>query len=376
MEKKINKGTKTLTVLIVPLDWGLGHITRCIPLIKEFKEQGCQMILAGDDTVLALFREEFPGVEMLSVFGYNVRYNKSGRTFFLNLVFQLPKILSAIRREHKWLKIVVEKYKPDIVISDNRLGLYHPNIISIYMTHQLNIKTGYRFFDKIASKIHRHFIKKYDECWVPDFKENGLAGELSHPERLSPNVSYIGAISRFNKLHLNDKIYKLLICISGPEPQRTIFENILLDQLKNFNQKTLLVRGIVNNREKIFHQNENVEIVNHLRAEELNMVFEQAEIILCRSGYTSVMDLIAIGKKAILIPTSGQTEQEYLARYLSSKKNFFSVEQDHFVLSNTLLEVGDFPFVVVARDMTLYKKTIAALLLAVSSGEYRKKLSM
>ncbi|MEO6188860.1 MAG: glycosyltransferase [Ginsengibacter sp.] len=375
-EKKINKGSETLTVLIAPLDWGLGHATRCIPIIKEFKGHGCKVLLAGNETLLSLFKKEFPEIEILPLFGYNIKYSKHSSRLFLNLFFQLPKLWNTIIREHRWLKKIVRMYQPDIVVSDNRLGMYHANIVSIYMTHQLTIKTGYGFMDIVASFIHNRFIKKYDECWVPDFEVNGLAGELSHPANIPPNVVYIGAISRFNKLHLSGKIYKILICLSGPEPQRTILETILLGQLENFNGKVLMVRGILNECEFISLNKEDVEIVNHLPAAELNAAFQQAEIIICRSGYTTIMDLVKIEKQAILIPTPGQPEQEYLAYHLLGKKNFFSIDQQHFNLYTTLQEAEKFSPVNGDRDMDLYKITIAKFLNSVRSGKYGKKFAL
>jgi len=218
-------------------------------------------------------------------------------------------------------------------------------IPSVYITHQLLIKTGNIFLEKIVQKIHYHFIKKYNYCWVPDCKENGLAGELSHQENMTSNIVYVGSLSRFELLKDIPKVYDVLISISGPEPQRTVFEKIILDQLNNFNKKILIVRGLPNENKNLKLDNESIKIVNHLPANELNKAFQQSEIIICRSGYTTIMDLAKLNKNAVLVPTPGQTEQEYLSKYLMKKNFFYSVEQNKFSLNAVYRDASVFQFI-------------------------------
>jgi predicted glycosyltransferase len=217
--------------------------------------------------------------------------------------------------------------------------------------------------DKLAKCIHNQFIIIYVQCWIPDFKGTGLAGKLSHPKKIPRNAVYIGALSRFEKLAVQDNVYDLLISLSGPEPQRTIFENIILRELEHFEKKVLVVRGLPTESQKIHFENSSVTFANHLSATDLNLAFQQSEMIICRSGYTTIMDLVKIEKKAILVPTPGQREQEYLASYLMEKKNFLSVQQKKFKLKEALSSAAGFPFVNRSDNMDTFKRIITDLIL-------------
>jgi uncharacterized protein (TIGR00661 family) len=356
--KKINKASLKARVLIAPLEWGLGHATRCIPIISQLLSQKCEIFIAAERATYYLLKDEFPTVNFLLLKGYRIKLSKLKGLLFWKIAGQLPKIIFAIYKENKWLKKSINQYKIDAVISDNRFGLYNQAVPCIYLTHQLLIKTGNIISDRIAQRIHYFFINKYQQCWVPDFEKDNLAGKLSHPFIVPENVKYIGAFSRLTKIEEIKKTYDLLILLSGPEPQRTIFEKILLNNLKTYNGKVLFVRGLPGNDELIQSENSLVEIVNHLPGEKLGKALQQAEIVICRSGYTTIMDLVKLNKKAILIPTPGQTEQEYLAQSLMKKKVFFSVEQKTFDLNKVLRKVRGFNFAPPVFDMEQYKTII------------------
>lgn len=343
---------------MAPLEWGLGHATRCIPIIKELINNNCEVYIAAEGATFSLLKREFPGVTFLSFMGYRMKYSRKKYLLPLKILAQFPKIIYTIYKEHQWLKKMVKEYKLDAVISDNRFGMYNSNISSIYITHQLLIKTGNAFTEKIARRIHYFFINKYHECWVPDFEVNGLAGELSHSKKLFKKIKYIGALSRL-ELNAAEKKYELLISISGPEPQRTIFEKQVLNDLESFMGTVLFIRGLPDNNEEIKFENDLVEIKNHLSAREFNEAILQSDMIISRCGYTTVMDLVKLKKKAILIPTPGQTEQEYLAKYLMEKKLFYTDSQQNFNLHTSLEEAKTFPFIIPAYNMEEYKKVIA-----------------
>jgi uncharacterized protein (TIGR00661 family) len=327
---KINKNSETPKILIAPLDWGLGHATRCIPIINELISQNCEVIIAAGGSSFSLLKKEFPALVFVRIKGYNIKYSRNKRWMPLKLLFQSPKIIFLILKENRQLKKIRRDYKIDAVVSDNRFGMYHKSLPSIYITHQLLIKTGNSFTEKVLLKLHYYFIKKYSNCWVPDSKEKGLAGNLSHPINLPANTIYIGPLSRFKKKDNISIVYDILISISGPEPQRSVFEKIMLEQIKKTSKKILFVRGLPDENKGLINPSKNIKIANHFTAEELNMAFQQSEIVICRSGYTTIMDLIKINKRAVLIPTLGQTEQEYLANYLKEKKYFYSVDQNNF----------------------------------------------
>ena len=356
-EKKFNNTSLNKTVLISPLDWGLGHATRCIPIINQLISQACIIIIAAGGDGYFLLKKEFPSLLILRTYSFKVKYSRRKRFLPFVMLLQIPQIFFSIMKDHLFLKKVIKKYNIDSVIADNRFGMYNKKIISIYITHQLLIKTGNIFTEKILQKINYYFIKKFDKCWIPDYKEKGLAGSLSHQNNNTLNVLYIGPLSRFEKSNTSE-IYDLLISLSGPEPQRTIFENKILLQLKDSDKPILIARGLPGEQKELFHSNENIKIINHLSSQELNMAFLQAKIIICRSGYTTIMDLIKLSKHAILVPTSGQTEQEYLAEYLMEKKYFYSVAQDQFFITQAINNFKNFLFNNDVFEMNGYKKAV------------------
>ena len=360
--ENINIGAKKKRVLVAPLDWGLGHATRCIPVIYALTNLNFEVIIAADGPTKNLLEKEFKNVVFTQIKGYNIRYSTNKFWLPLKLLLQFPKLLWVVFKENFWLDKTIAEYKIDAVISDNRLGLYSSKVPCIYITHQLQIKTGNSFTEWLAQKIHYFFINKYSACWVPDTAaENNLAGELSHPKKLPETpVKYLGPLSRFEKTTVEKK-YDLLILLSGPEPQRTILENLLLQELKSFSGKVAMVKGLPKNsaEEEFIYDDENkITVANHLSATALNKAIQQSDIVICRSGYTSVMDLIKLQQKAILVATPGQTEQEYLAAYLMERKMFLSVPQSNFSLPTALQKACSFSFTNTFIYQAEYKKIL------------------
>lgn len=349
-------------VLIVPLDWGLGHATRDIPLIHELLNAGCEVVIAAEGKHAALLSREFPALTILPLPGYRITYSQKGLFFGLKILRQAPKIWNAVRREQAWLRKTVAEHGIHGVISDNRFGLWHASIPCVFISHQLLIKTPFGgFTERLLQRLNYRFINRYSACWVPDFaSEPNLSGELAHPAVLPANTSYLGCLSRFEQQEGVAQQYDLLALISGPEPQRANLEELLLAQIRQMpGIKALIVSG----RPDEASQREispGVLQVSHLSARELNEAMLASGMVLCRSGYTTLMDLAKLDKKAILIPTPGQSEQEYLGKYLMRKGYFYSVPQSRFNLSETLNAARDFPFTPFrhGQDMEAYKKIV------------------
>ena len=311
-------------ILVAPLDWGIGHATRCIPIINALIENNYDVILAADGRPMHLLSTEFPNLEMIRYSGYNIRYTKY-LPMTISILLQIPKLLWNIRKEHASLAEIINDYKIDGVISDNRFGAYSTKVPSVYITHQLNIQSKY--FPKIIRALNYSFIDRYDVCWIIDDKKNNLAGDLSTPDLLPKNTYYIGAQSRFNKKDVT-KQYDFLAIISGPEPQRTIFEKGLVKALKNRHEKTLIILG--KPESELTFNIGNITIKSHLKYKELNKVILESDLIICRPGYSTIMDLAKLNKSAFFIPTPGQTEQEYLANYFSLSKKCYTQKQSEF----------------------------------------------
>lgn len=336
-----------LRILVAPLDWGLGHATRCIPLVRELLAQGAGVWLAGEGAQQRLLEAEFPGLPFLSLPGYRVTYAQTAGGLLWKMLGQIPRIQRMIRFENSWLKEKGEELQLDAVISDNRYGLYHERIPSVFITHQLQIKSpAGKWTERILQKRNYDHINRFQACWVPDSEgPDNLGGELSHPPR-KPRVplAYTGPLSRFTKRNAAaPQKDRLLILLSGPEPQRSLLEEKVLRDIAHYNGHATIVRGLPGSPVMI-PSTSMIRIYNHLPAAELQNEMEQAEFVLCRSGYSSVMDLAALQKKSILVPTPGQTEQQYLGNYLAQKGFAPCLLQKDFTVANAIRLAADFPY--------------------------------
>lgn len=348
-------------ILVVPLDWGLGHATRDIPLIREILNAGCEVVIAAEGKHAALLQQEFPELTMLALPGYRIQYAQKGWFFGFKIMQQIPKILKAIKHEQKWLQQVVAEHHIDAVISDNRFGLYHSKIPTVIISHQLLIKTPFGgIAEKILQDINYRYIRKYSACWIPDYAgTNNLSGILAHPKVLPPNTTYIGCLSRFVNRPNVPQQYDLLVLISGPEPQRSNLEKMVLEQVKSLPGSALIVSGKPGTPEKQ-QITPRIQQVNHMNATELNEAMLASGMVLSRSGYTTLMDLVKLNKKAILIPTPGQSEQVYLGKFLMEKGFFYNIPQEKFNLQEALTAAAAFPFKSFEHeeDMEQYKQVV------------------
>ncbi|RTY70537.1 glycosyltransferase [Flavobacterium sp. LB2P53] len=326
------------TILIAPLNWGLGHATRCIPIIKALLENNYIPIIASDGIALALLKKEFPTVQTLELPSYQIEYAKNGAHFKWKLLKNSPKMLEAIWEEKKIIKKWISKYRIDGIISDNRLGVFSKKIPSVFITHQLNVMTGNTTW--ITSKIHQHIIKKYTECWVPDLAGSiNLTGKMGHVDDPNLKIRYIGPLSRLQK-KLVPKKYDLMIILSGPEPQRGLLEDSLKKEIARYRGNVVFIEGKIET-EQIVTQINPVTYYNYMNSSQLEQAFNESEMVLCRSGYTTIMDLAQLRKKAFFIPTPGQYEQEYLARKLKKEGLVPYANQDDFKIEN-LSEVASY----------------------------------
>jgi UDP:flavonoid glycosyltransferase YjiC (YdhE family) len=347
-----NSKARNPRVLVAPLDWGLGHATRCIPIIKELINQKCEVIIAAVGAQKAVLQGEFPFLTFVKLPGYNIIYDKNRALTILRLLGAIPKILIRIKQEKAWLRQFLESEKPDLVISDNRYGLALPGVFCVFVTHQLRISTSFgRLADALLQRINYRLIGQFSRCWVPDIETgDGLAGTLSHPARLPfTPTRYIGLLSRFGKFSQQQRVEssaadgpELLILLSGPEPQRSLLEASIISQANGntgtiMNKGTIvLVRGLPAGGPKLAQIPPAMTVFDHLPADELEQLMSKVRLIVARSGYSTVMDLARLGKRALLIPTPGQPEQEYLGPFLAGKGRAVCVRQSAFSLQEAL----------------------------------------
>jgi len=352
---------KQPSICISPLDWGLGHATRCITLIKAFEKLGYQVFVATEGYHEVILREALPNAHFLHLRGYRIRYAKWGFNLPIVLLFQVPKIIYSIIYENNWLKKAQAQYQFDIIISDNRFGFYHKQVPSVFITHQLNLQMHFAWATRLFQKIQYAWLKKYTACWIPDIEgANNLSGILANPKH-KPSIPlwYMGCLSRLidtpidstsdnsTAVHsaTNNKNVFLGI-VSGPETQRTLLENLLWKAGNKLNIPFVVIAGTPSKEapNKIMAENKNATLYAHLAAPALVREIKRAEYIICRGGYTTLMELIPFEKKLIFIPTPGQTEQLYLGKLWEEKNWALCYAQENFKLNFALEEAKSFHF--------------------------------
>ena len=338
-----------MKILICPLDWGLGHAARDVAIIQGLQDAGHEVILAGDGGTLELLRSEFPKLENIR-FPSLVRIRYSSHIpAWLKITLLSPLLLYEVFTEHFRLGTIIRQLQPDIVISDNRYGLWNRKVRSILVSHQLSIRLPQfaRFLEYPVYHVLRMFIGKFDQCWIPDFpEENNLSGNLSHHYPLPGNAVFIGVISRFSGSYQASEARdvtppELLILLSGPEPQRSILQKIVLKQVLSLKTRCVILQGLPGKSRRT-DLSPTVTMYNHLPSAELKHLLLSAGCVICRAGYTGIMDLAIMQKKALIIPTPGQTEQEYLAEYLSDRAIFLTCKQDDLDIESALEDLNAF----------------------------------
>jgi len=353
--------------LICPMDWGIGHATRCVPVIEKLKDLGFELIIAASGRPMEFLKKEYPWIPVVSFPGIKIRY-PGDNWFTIKVLLLAPKLMIATWREHQALKKIVLQTNASVVISDNRYGCWLPSIPSVFITHELEIQvpSGNPIIKRIINRINRKLINRFTECWVPDFEpHHGLAGYLSHPSILPERIHYIGILSRFSTStdilpEISVQSYDLLVMLSGPEPQRTLIEEKILMQLMSINIQVALVRGITESDEA-YVLDGRIHMFSHLETSKLKALIAASDLVIARSGYSTIMDIVTLGKRAIFIPTPGQSEQEYLAHYLMDKKIYFAISQENFDLFYAIEMSKNFPGMVLRNDYEVLSERINAL---------------
>jgi len=322
-------------IIISPLNWGFGHAGRMIPLALELRKRGHEILFCADRAVIPMLTRELPGISIKETEGLHIRYFRK-LPLWIGLLLQLPHIIAVSVREHRELKRLAAMYKPDIIVSDNRFGFYSNDIFSVYVTHQIRIPfpSPFRFMEPLGVWLHRKIIGRFDLCLIPDFPGNlNLSGRLSHGVRLPQNTAWTGPLSRFNapapasatttSVFTAPGPYFCLI-LSGPEPQRSILKEkitaaatgIHLAILEGTGEHNTIVRG------------EKVTVVSNPDTALMKDIIAGSSAVISRSGYTTLMELVSLHKGAVIIPTPGQPEQEYLGGYFNRKWGFVTMKQD------------------------------------------------
>lgn len=326
-----------MKILVAPLNWGLGHASRCVPLIHRLLDEGHEVVIGGDGMSFTLLRKHFPKLRYVYLAPLDLHYSRSGNQTWAMLK-AIPQLLLWRNKDRLMLKAILQEEHFDQVISDNRPGLYNKQVECIYITHQLRVKLTktWRWAEATASRIHARMYTRFNKVWIPDYEDinHSLAGELSHPSNLrlsrkKTEFQYIGPLSRLHSpiTHKPSPInYEVVAVLSGLEPQRTLLEQELIERYSGKEERVLIVQGLVNHPNTRIKRG-NLTIVPSMADAELVPALLNARHIIARSGYSTIMDLEALGLLSVgnnkplpvhieLIPTPGQPEQEYLAVWL------------------------------------------------------------
>ena len=351
-----------MCVLVTPLDWGLGHATRCIPVVRELMLQGCDVLLAGSGDALTLLQQEFPSLRTFTLPGYQPRYPHHGSMVW-TMALQLPRFMRVIAGEHRAITRIVAQEKVRAIISDNRYGCWSPEVPSIFLTHQSNILMPRRFgwLQHGVRRMNNRMINHFHQCWIPDVPgERSLAGALAgfRDPGITIKKEYVGWLSRFTGATHTKEKYDVVAVLSGPEPQRTALEDVLVPQLRRSALRYRVVRGLPSSSTP----QPDDRMVDFLPSEALQQELEAASLVVARSGFSTVMDMQALGKKVVFIPTPGQTEQEYLAKRLMEQGISFFMTQRAFDLSTALDESRRYSGFTPMPANTLLRKAVSALL--------------
>ncbi len=327
--------------LIAPLDWGLGHATRCIPIARALLRRGQDVLIAASGAPAVLLRKELPHLRIVPIVNYDMRYGASVPALYARFPVMLLRVAVRAERERRETANLVAEHGIDTVISDNRFGCHSSGAYSVYLTHQMRIRMppGFGWLEGALASAHRRIIDKYDMLWVPDVPgEGNLTGTLTAPELLPDTHRFVGPLSRFGgapEVRARETPLDLLVMISGPEPQRSLFERTIRRELATFDGRAVVLLGkpgIIRDREV----DGGVTYLSHVSGERTRALLLSAKALVCRAGYTSIMELVTLRRTAILVPTPGQTEQEYLARRLADQGRCVACDQRGFRLEPAL----------------------------------------
>lgn len=320
-----------MRILVSPLDWGLGHAARMIPVIAYLIARKQEVFISSYGESHEFLKKEFPALQHIHHPGISVTYPVDGK-MTSHLLKQLPSLIFQLRREKTYTSKLVERIRPDLILSDNRYGVYSPDVYSIFITHQTKIKTPN--FNRLVNAVNHNLIHRFNECWIPDDPFGKFSGTLSDAAALKIKYNYMGCLSTVED-QADSKVYDYCFIISGPEPQRTLFAEKVNEVLKQIaDRKVIIITAI---EYDFTNRSAHHEVLYKAGRGYASSQILSSSVVVSRPGYSTIMDLAGTGIKALFIPTPGQTEQEYLAEKLHRENISACVFQDQFTADSLSL---------------------------------------
>lgn len=331
-------------VFISPLNWGLGHATRDLPIINEILGHGHHVTIGTTGPTLALLKKECPKCHFIDFPGYSATYSSS-RFFLPKFVKDIPKMLKAFSNENKNVNKIFSREKYDLVVSDCRYGVYSAKIPSFLITHQITFHLPMvKLAEPVTELFNKYSFNHFRRVIVPDnVPPNNLCGKLCEPNfrKIKEKLYYAGILCSIKKMKIKEDL-DYLFSISGPEPQRTKFEDIITKDVKNVRGDKVILLG---KPHEDFERklDKNTLVKSHASRDEMTKLMNRAKFIICRSGYTTMMELAELGKKhGLFMPTPGQPEQEYLSKYYMDKGWFYSTSQYKLDIVEDIEKTSDY----------------------------------
>jgi len=328
-----------MKILFGVCSWGLGHATRDLPLIREMIKRGHKLTIVGRGRSLIFLEKELKeNCSYLDIPDYSSPYSKRD-LFVAKFVTYCPIYINEIVEEHTRIKKIIKRGGYERIISDNRFGIYDKYIPSFFISHQLRFIVPGRIkpLERATERFNYFFKRKFCKFLVPDYSQNSLSGDLSHNLKYfkEDKIEYLGPLSDFKKRETEEDI-DYFISLSGPEPQRTLLEKKILRQVSSLTGKIIITLG----KPEVYKEEMkgNIRIFTFLDRKRQEEIMNRSRLVITRPGYTTLMELALLRKKALLIPTPGQTEQIYLAKYHKEKGNFYSISQNKLNLSRDVEE--------------------------------------
>jgi len=319
-------------ILFAVHDWGLGHATRSLVLIRALVQRGDAVtILMAESPGLALLRAELgDACEFYPYEDIPKPFSRYPAVFYFRMSCSVPQIWLRFTLEQRLTERLVRERRLDAVVSDSRLGVWSREAPSYCVFHSLRqiIPGRPRQLERIVERAQRYALRGYRAILVPDVEgDDALAGDLAHDLDVDwrGKLVYIGPLSELQPNGAAEDI-DYFFSISGVEPHHTMLAERVLAALPALRGRSVVALGRPGSAADVRTVG-NATIHGYLDRRAQGEMLARARVIVGRSGYTTLMEAAGFGKRALFVPTPGQSAQEYLAKFHCERGRVFSTVQ-------------------------------------------------
>lgn len=335
-----------MKILFAASSWGLGHATRDLILIQALMDAGHSVTVLSTDRALKLLRGELADqCDYIDLPDIPKALGHTSASFYLKMTMALPLVFRTFRREHRFVDELCRAGKCDRIVSDSRYGVWSRDVPSYHLMHTLHQISPFRvrLVEHVIESIQRGLLSGAKKVLIPDQEENGLAGELCHDlvAFRRDQIEYLGILSSVLRMPVEQDI-DYFITVSGVEPQRSILEKKVLRQARELDGRVVITLGRPDLPFSVSDDGR-LAIYSFLGRRRQAEMLNRARTVVSRSGYTTLMELAELGKRALMVPAVGQSEQEYLAGLHERRGTMHSVPQSRLNLARDLRDAERYP---------------------------------